>query len=62
MGKWLGILLAVMLAAAILGFLVDAVGVIAGLLFVACVVTLIARALLRSKRSSGTSLRKGGHH
>ena len=47
MGKWIAILLAVMVAAAVVGFLVDAVRVIAGLLFVICLVVLVARVALQ---------------
>ncbi len=50
MGKWIAILLALMVAAAVVGFLVDAVRVIAGILFVICLFVLAARVVL--KRSS----------
>jgi uncharacterized membrane protein YtjA (UPF0391 family) len=49
MGKWIGILLAIMVAAAVVGFLVDAVRVIAGFLFVVCLVVLVVR--MFTKRS-----------
>jgi len=51
MGKWIGILLAVMIAAAIVGFLVDAVRVIAGFLVLVCLVVLAFQVL--TKRSRG---------
>ena len=51
MGKWIGILLAVMIAAAIVGFLVAAVRVIAGFLVVVCLVVLAFQVL--TKRSRG---------
>jgi uncharacterized membrane protein len=47
MGKWIGILLAIMVAAAVVGFLVDAVRVIAGFLFVVCLVVLVARMFVK---------------
>jgi hypothetical protein len=47
MGKWIATLLAVMVAAAVVGFLVDAVRVIAGVLFVICLVVLAARVVLK---------------
>jgi hypothetical protein len=47
MGKWIGILLAIMVAAAVVGFLVDAVRVIAGFLFVVCLVVLVARMFMK---------------
>jgi hypothetical protein len=51
MGKWVLILLAVMVAAAIVGFVVDAVRVIAGVLFVAALIALVAQWFL--KRTGG---------
>ena len=36
MGKWLGILLAIMIACAIVGVLIDALRAIAGIAFVVC--------------------------
>ena len=49
MAKWAGILLAVMVAAAIAGFLIDAIRVIAGVLFVACAAGLAVTWLKRAK-------------
>jgi hypothetical protein len=45
MGKWVLILLAAMVGLAVLGFLVDAARVIAGVLFVGCLLVLAFRAL-----------------
>lgn len=36
MGKWLGVLLAIMIACAVVGFLVDALRAVAGLAFMVC--------------------------
>ena len=36
MGKWLGILLAIMIACAVVGVLIDALRAIAGIAFVVC--------------------------
>jgi hypothetical protein len=47
MAKWAGIFLLVMIAAAVAGFLIDAVRVIAGVLFVACAIALAASLLLK---------------
>jgi len=44
MGKWVVILLAAMVGLAILGFLVDTARAIAGVLFVGCLLVLLARA------------------
>lgn len=44
LGKWILVLLAVMIAAAVVGFLVDAVRFIAGVLFVGCLLVLVAKA------------------
>ncbi|MFN3512845.1 MAG: hypothetical protein ACK41C_07370 [Phenylobacterium sp.] len=49
MAKWAGIFLLVMIAAAVLGFVVDAVRVIAGFLFVACAVGLVVSLLAKKK-------------
>jgi hypothetical protein len=49
MGKWVVILLAAMIGFAILGFLVDAARVIAGALFVGCLVVLAWRAVTSRK-------------
>ncbi|MET0273264.1 MAG: hypothetical protein ABW360_09760 [Phenylobacterium sp.] len=45
LSRWVLVLLGVMIAAAVVGFLVDAVRVIAGLLFVGCLVVLGFKAL-----------------
>lgn len=47
MGKWIAILLAVMIAAAVVGFMVDAVRVIAGVLFIICLGVIVARFALK---------------
>ncbi|MFZ5721198.1 MAG: hypothetical protein ACOY5Y_17190 [Pseudomonadota bacterium] len=47
MTKWALILLAAMIGLAILGFLVDAARVIAGVLFVGCLIVLAIRAFSR---------------
>lgn len=49
MGKWVVILLAAMIGLAVLGFLVDAARVIAGLLFAGCLVVLAARLFTRNR-------------
>ncbi len=49
MGKWIAILLAAMIGLAILGFLVDAARVIAGVLFVGCLIVLAFRFFTRAK-------------
>ncbi len=51
MGKWIAILLAAMVGLAILGFLVDAARVIAGVLFVGCLLVLAARLFTRRRNS-----------
>jgi hypothetical protein len=51
MGKWIGILLAVMVAAAVLGFLIDAVRVIAGFLFVVCLIVLAFQLFTKRSRT-----------
>lgn len=43
--NWVFLLLAIMIAAAVVGFLVDAVRFIAGALFVVCLVVLAFKAL-----------------
>jgi len=43
MARWTLILFAVMIVAAIVGFLIDAVRILAGLAFVVCLVVLIAK-------------------
>ena len=55
MGKWIGILLAVMIACAVIGLLVDAVRVLAGLAFVACLVVFAWQMLTRKKTPSGSA-------
>lgn len=45
LGKWVVVLLAIMVAAAVVGFLVDTVRVVAGALFVVCLVVLVAKAV-----------------
>lgn len=49
MGKWIAILLALMVGLAVLGFLVDAARVIAGGLFVGCLLVLAARFFTRGR-------------
>lgn len=49
MAKWAGVFLAVMVAAAIAGFLIDAIRVIAGLLFLGCAAGLAITYLNRNK-------------
>lgn len=50
MGRWVLILLAVMVAAAIIGFVVDAVRVLAGLAFVVALALLVGQWLLKKTR------------
>jgi hypothetical protein len=50
MAKWAGIFLLVMIAAAVAGFMIDAVRVIAGVLFVGCAIGLVVTML--AKRGS----------
>lgn len=52
MGKWLGVLLAIMIACAVVGFLVDAVRAIAGLAFMVCL-GVIAWQLVTKKTPTG---------
>ncbi|WP_395671381.1 hypothetical protein [Phenylobacterium sp.] len=47
MGKWIAIMLAVMIAAAVVGFMVDAVRVIAGFLVAICLAVLAVRVFLK---------------
>lgn len=49
MGRWVLILLAAMIALAILGFLVDAARVFAGVLLVVCLLVLAGRWLIGRK-------------
>lgn len=51
MAKWAGIFLLVMIGAAVAGFLIDAVRVVAGFLFVMCAVGLVASLLLKGRGS-----------
>jgi TctA family transporter len=53
MGKWLGILLAIMIACAIVGILVDAVRALAGVAFVVCLAVLAWQMMTRKKTPSG---------
>jgi hypothetical protein len=55
MGKWLGILLVIMIACAVVGFLVDAVRALAGLAFLVCL-AVIAWQLLTKKKKAPTDL------
>lgn len=47
MGRWVVILLAVMVAAAVVGFVVDAVRVLAGIAFVVALALLVGRWLMK---------------
>jgi hypothetical protein len=47
MGRWVLILLAVMVAAAVIGFVVDAVRVLAGIAFVIALAILVGRWLMQ---------------
>ncbi|WP_395674380.1 hypothetical protein [Phenylobacterium sp.] len=47
MGKWIAILLAIIVAAAVVGFMVDAVRVIAGFLVVVCLAVLAVKVFLK---------------
>jgi hypothetical protein len=49
MGKWLGILLAIMLACAVVGLLVDAVRAIAGLAFLVCLAIIVWQMMTKKK-------------
>ena len=49
MGKWLGILLVIMIACAVIGLLVNAVRVIAGLAFLVCLAVLAWQMITRKK-------------
>ena len=49
MARWAGIFLAVMVAAAVAGFLIDAIRVIASILFLGCAAALAVTYLNRSK-------------
>jgi hypothetical protein len=50
MGKWLGILLAIMVACAIVGVLVNAERAIAGVAFMVCLAVLVWRMLTNKAR------------
>ena len=52
MGKWLGILLAIMIACVIVGILVDALRAIAGVAFVVCLGVLVWQ-MMTKKTPSG---------
>jgi hypothetical protein len=49
---WVLLLLGVMLAAAVVGFLIDAVRVIAGVAFVGCLIVLLFNAATRKRPSA----------
>jgi hypothetical protein len=49
MAKWAGIFLLVMIAAAVAGFMIDAVRVIAGFLFVVCAIGLVASLVVKKR-------------
>ncbi len=49
MAKWAGIFLAIMVAAAVAGFLIDAIRVIAGILFLGCAAALAITYFNRNK-------------
>ncbi|HEX2561320.1 hypothetical protein [Phenylobacterium sp.] len=53
MGRWVMILLAVMVVAAIVGFVVDAVRILAGLAFVAALVLLVGQWLMKKAGRRG---------
>jgi hypothetical protein len=46
LGKWVGVLLAVMVACAVVGFLIDALRFVAGAAFVVCLLVLIGRMVM----------------
>lgn len=50
MGRWVMILLAVMVVAAIIGFVVDAVRVLAGFAFVVALALLVGQWLMKKMR------------
>ena len=52
MGKWLGILLAIMIACAVVGLLVDAVRAIAGLAFFVCLGVIVWQMMTKKKAPS----------
>jgi hypothetical protein len=49
MGKWLAILLAIMIACAVVGLLVSAVRVIAGAAFVVCLAVLVWQMMTKKR-------------
>ena len=49
MGKWLGILLAIMIACAVVGLLVDAVRALAGLAFLVCLAVIVWQMMTKKK-------------
>lgn len=49
MAKWAGIFLLVMIAAAVAGFMIDTIRVIAGFLFVVCAIGLVVSMIARRK-------------
>ena len=49
MARWAGVFLAIMVAAAVAGFLIDALRVIAGVLFLGCAATLAVTYLKRNR-------------
>jgi Flp pilus assembly protein TadB len=51
MGKWLGILLAIMIACAVVGLLVSAVRAVAGVAFVVCLAVLVWQMLTKKRPS-----------
>ena len=51
MGKWLGILVAIMIACAVIGILVDTVRAIAGLAFVICLAVFLWQLMTRKTPS-----------
>lgn len=53
MGRWVLILLAVMVVAAVVGFLVDAVRILAGLAFVVALVLLAGQWLMKKAGRRG---------
>jgi hypothetical protein len=52
LGKWVVVLLAIMIACAVVGFLVHAVRVIAGAAFVVCLLILVFRMVTGANRSA----------
>jgi hypothetical protein len=50
LGKWVVVLLAIMVACAVLGFLVHAVRVLAGAAFVVCLAILVFRVVTGANR------------